>query len=155
VFFTPQRGWRAFVFDTGTVDLFDGDGWRSGGLSVTPGGGGVQVISAEADVTIGAGPTVATGLSFPARSIVLGVTGRVTTAITGALSDWRIGDATADDRFGNGLGLAQNSWLSGPTTPFVVWSNTEILLTGNGGDFASGAVRLVAHYIAFGIPDAV
>lgn len=155
VFFTPQRGWRAFVEDTGSCDLHDGSGWRVGGLSVTPGGGALQTASMEADVVIGAGATVSTGLIFPARSIVLGVTGRVSEAITGTLADWRAGDAGSDARFGNGLGLAQNSWLGGPTDPFVAWSDTEVILTGNGGDFAAGRVTLVAHFLSLGIPDPV
>ena len=103
---------------------------------------------------IGAGATLASGLLFPARSIVLGVTGRVTDAITGALTDWRLGDATSDDRYGNGLGKALNSWVSGPANPFVVWVDTELTLTGNGGDFAGGTVKLVAHFISLDIPDA-
>lgn len=152
-FFVPQTGWRAFVEDRGTVDLFDGADWRAGGLTVTPGGGGLQVVSAEADVTVTAGASVSAGLSFPARSLVLGVTGRVTSTITGTLSDWRLGDAGSDSRFGAGLGIAQNSWISGPTTPFVVWSDTDLLLSATGGDFAGGSVRLVAHYVQFGIPD--
>lgn len=154
-FFTPQRGWRAFVDDTGSCDLHDGSDWRAGGLTLSPGGGGIAAQSAEADVVIGAGASVASGLVFPARSIVLGVTGRVTDAFTGALTDWRLGDATSDDRYGNGLGKALNSWVSGPANPFVVWADTELILTGNGGDFAGGTVKLVAHYLNFAIPDAV
>lgn len=154
-FFTPQRGWRAFVDDSGSCDLHDGSNWRAGGLSLSPGGGAMQVQSLESDVVIGVGATMASGLSFPARSMVLAVTGRVTAAITGTLSDWRLGDAAADDRFGNGLGTAMNSWISGPVGPFPVWSDTELILTGNGGDFAGGTVKLVAHYLQFAIPDAV
>ncbi|WP_071674876.1 DUF2793 domain-containing protein [Nioella nitratireducens] len=154
-FFAPQRGWRAFVADTGTQDLFDGAAWRTGGLSLTPGGGGLHAVSAEADVTLTAGATVPAGLRVPARCIVLGVTGRVIETITGTLADWRLGDVASDARFGAGLGLAQNSWISGPTTPFVVWSDTELMLSATGGDFAGGAVRLVVHYLQFAIPDAV
>lgn len=153
VFTSPARGWRAFVSDTGSLDLHDGTGWVAGGQSASPGGAGVQLRTVEADIPISAGPTVATGLVFPPRAIVLGVTGRVTTAITGALTDWRAGDAGSDARYGNGLGLALDSWLGGPADPFVVWTPTEILLTGNGGDFAAGAVRLAAHYLELGIPD--
>ena len=155
VFVIPRRGWRAFVADTGTCDLHDGSGWRRGGLSVTPGGAGLRADSVEADVVIGAGASVATGLVFPARSIMLGVTGRVTEAISGTLTAWRAGEAGSDARFGNGLGLAVNSWLGGPTDPAVAWSDTEVILTANGGDFAGGRVTLAAHYLALSIPDAV
>ena len=155
VFFTPQAGWRAYVADTGTVDLHDGAGWRGGGLSATPGGGGMAVLSAEADVSVTAGASVTTSLAFPARALVLGVTGRVTQAITGPLADWRLGDAASDARFGNGLGIAQNSWISGPVNPFVVWASTPLVLTANGGDFVGGFVRIAIHYAQFAIPDAV
>lgn len=155
VFFIPRRGWRAFVEDTGSCDLHDGNNWRRGAFGVTPGGGGLRAEIVEADVSVGAGPTVATGLLFPARSIMLGVTGRVTETITGTLSDWRAGEAGSDARFGNGLGLAVNSWLGGPTDPAVAWADTEVILTANGGDFATGRVTLAAHYLALSIPDAV
>ena len=116
---------------------------------------GMQVMTVEQDVAITAGGSVTAALSFPARSIVFGVTGRVTDAITGTLADWRLGDTSSDDRFGSGLGTAQNSWISGPVNPFVVWAPTPLLLTANGGDFAGGTVRLALHYAAFTIPDAV
>jgi len=154
-FLTPQAGWRAFVADTGTVDLHDGGGWHAGGLSATPGGGGMAMMSAEADLSITAGASVTASLAFPARALVLGVTGRVTDAITGTLSDWRLGDAASDTRFGDGLGIAQNSWISGPVNPFVVWASTPLLLSANGGDFAAGTVRIAIHYAQFTIPDAV
>jgi uncharacterized protein DUF2793 len=155
VFFTPKPGWRAFVADTGTVDLHDGSTWRGGGLTATPGGGGMAMMSVEQDVSISAGASVTASLSFPARSLVLGVTGRVTQAITGTLTDWRLGDTASDARFGNGLGIAQNSWVSGPVNPFVDWTGTPLLLTANGGDFADGTVRIAIHYAQFTIPDAV
>lgn len=155
VFFTPKAGWRAFVADRGTTDLHDGSGWRAGAVSAAPGGAGMQVMTVEQDVAITAGGSVTAALSFPARSIVFGVTGRVTDAITGTLADWRLGDTSSDDRFGSGLGTAQNSWISGPVNPFVVWAPTPLLLTANGGDFAGGTVRLALHYAAFTIPDAV
>lgn len=154
-FFTPQAGWRAFVADTGTVDLHDGGGWRAGGLSAAPGGGGMAMQSLEADISITAGATVTASLSFPARALVLGATGRVTNAITGTLTDWRLGDSVSDTRFGDGLGIAQNSWISGPVNPFVVWASTPLVLTANGGDFADGTVRIAIHYAQFTIPDAV
>ncbi len=153
VFFTPQKGWRAFVTETGTTDLHDGSDWRGGGVTVTPGGAGLQIQSIEADETLGAGATHSTSLEFPARALVFGVTGRVSDAITGTLTDWRLGDGTTDDIFGNGLGLAQNSWVNGPANPYVVWAQTPLVLTANGGDFAGGTVRLAVHYLNLTIPD--
>lgn len=155
VFLAPQAGWRAFVADTGTTDLHDGADWRAGGISAAPGGGGMQMMTVEEDVTITPGASVSTDLSFPGRAIVFGVTGRVTDTIAGTLVDWRLGDAASDNRFGDGLGTAQNSWISGPVNPFVVWAPTSLLLTANGGTFSGGTVRLAIHYAAFTIPAAV
>ncbi len=155
IFVTPQKGWQAYVVDTGNLNVFDGTEWRAGAVSVTPSGAGMNIRSLEADEVLGAGPTHTTSLLFPERAIVFGVTGRVTDAITGTLTDWRLGDATSNDRFGNGLGLAQNSWVNGPTAPFVVWADTPLVLTGNGGDFASGTIRLTVFYADLTIPDPV
>ncbi len=155
VFFTPQSGWRAYVVDAGSVDLHDGTGWRAGGLSVTSGGAGMQVRTVEEDVAITAGASVTAGLSFPARSLVMGVTGRVTDAITGSLANWRLGDAADDLRYGNGLGSALNSWVSGPVSPLVVWVDTPLVLSANGGTFTGGTVKLAVHFMAFSIPNAV
>ena len=54
-----------------------------------------------------------------------------------------------------GWGWHLGSWLAGPTDPAVAWSDTEVILTANGGDFAGGRVVLAAHYLALSIPDAV
>ena len=154
-FFAPARGWRGFVEDSSASVLHDGTGWRAGGLSLTPGGAGVQVESLEADIPVGSGPLVSTGLMIPARSVVLGVTARVTEAMTGPLASWQLGDGSSVDRYGNGLGLALNSWANGPVSPFVIWTDSEILMTASGGIFAGGRVTLAAHFLRLTIPDAV
>jgi hypothetical protein len=103
--------------------------------------------SVELDVTLSAGASVVTPLAFPARSIAFGVTGRVTAAISGTATSWEIGVAGDTARYGTGLGLEVNSWVNGPGAPVVsTGTPRRLVITAVGGDFAGGAVRLVAHF---------
>lgn len=155
VFVPARRGWRAMVLDTGHPATFDGANWRPGALTLSPGGGALTFRSWELDVTLQSGSKVTTPTAFPARSIALGVTGRVTAAITGTATSWELGVAGDTARYGSGLGLSRNSWVNGPATPLVFWSDTALEITAVGGDFASGALRLVAHFAELLVPDAV
>lgn len=155
VFVPARRGWRALVLDAGHPAIFDGNEWRPGALTLSPGGASMAMRSVEMDVTLGAGPAVTTPVAFPARSIAFGVTGRVTAAITGSAASWDLGVAGDTARYGSGLGLSPNAWVNGPGTPMVCWSATPLEITAAGGDFAGGAVRLVAHYAELALPDPV
>lgn len=155
VFVAARRGWRAMVFDAGQTAIFDGAGWRAGALSLSPGGASLAMRAVEMDVTLTAGPSVVAPLAFPERAIAFGVTGRVTDAITGTATAWSLGVAGEPARFGSGLGLAQNSWVNGPGAPQVTWSETPLVVTAEGGDFAGGTVRLVAHFAELSLPDVV
>lgn len=152
--FVPARwGWRAMVADTGTQAIYDGAGWRSGAATLTPGGASLDMHSTEIDVTLTAGASVTTPILFPERSIAFGVTGRVVAEVTGTLTSWDIGVTGDLARYGSGLGLAMNSWVNGPSAPQVNWSDTALELSAQGGDFAAGTIRLVAHYAALSLPD--
>jgi len=152
VFVAPAAGWRAWVLDAGGAAVHDGADWRVQAVTVTPGGAGLAVRSVEADVEIAAGASVTAALEFPARTLVLGATGRVIEAITGTATGWSLGDGADAARFGSGLGLALNSWVSGPAAPFPVWAPTPLLLSAEGGDFATGRVRLAVHFAALALP---
>ena len=153
VFVVPQKGWRARVVDVDSSAIFDGTGWVVGGvgLSVNKAATVQEIIELEHDVT--AGPTNTVTAAIPAQSMVIGVTGRVTTAISGALSDWKIGVAGTDNRYGSGLGLSLGAWVRGLTSaPQTYYADTDLLLTSNGGDFAAGHVRLAVHLLRLNIP---
>jgi hypothetical protein len=152
VFVPARRGWRAMVLDQGQTAVFDGAGWRMGAVSLTPGGASLNMRSVELDVTLSAGASVVTPLAFPARSIALGVTGRVTAAISGTATSWEIGVAGDSARYGTGLGLGVNAWVNGPGAPVVQWDATPLVIGAVGGDFAGGAVRLVAHFAELALP---
>ncbi|MFW5642188.1 MAG: hypothetical protein ACOCY0_05430 [Roseicyclus sp.] len=143
------------VLDIGQKAIFDGAVWRAGALSLSQGGAGLALRALEMDVSLTAGGSVTAPLAFPERAIAFGVTGRVIEAITGTATAWSLGVAGEPARYGSGLGLPRNSWVDGPGAPQVTWSETPLLLTAEGGDFAGGTVRLVAHFAELARPDAV
>ncbi|GAB5446702.1 DUF2793 domain-containing protein [Gymnodinialimonas sp.] len=155
VFVPAQRGWRAVVLDAGSLAIFNGSAWRIGAQTLTQGGASVGLTSAEFDVTLAAGSSVTTPVLFPARAIAYGITGRVVSAITGTATTWDIGVAGDLQRYGAGLGTSLNSWVSGPGAPQVYWSPTALEITAQGGDFAGGTIRLIAHYATLSLPDPV
>ncbi len=149
-FFAPQAGWRAFVASEGLVVLFDGTAWRDGpketAASVTASNASIRLRIIETEHTITAGATNSVALSIPDRAIVLGVTARVSLAITGATS-WSVGVAADAARYGNSIGVALNSTLNGVSgTPTAYYGVTPLLLTAAGGNFTGGKVKLAIHY---------
>jgi len=152
VFVPARRGWRAMVLDAGQPAIFDGADWRVGAATLTPGGASLTMRSVEADVVLSAGASMVTPLVFPARSIALGVTARVTMEITGTATAWEIGVDGDGARYGAGLGLNVNSAVNGPGTPVVYWEATSLVVAGVGGDIAAGTIRLAAHFVALSSP---
>lgn len=156
VFATPQRGQRAFLRDRGAVAVWDGQQWLGGALTLGLWGGGISAGILEAEVSLGAGAVVATGVMIPSHVLVFGVTARVVEPISGTLGAWALGVEGAADRYGSGLGLGVNSWSQGLlSAPMAVWAPEELLLTASGGAFAGGRLRLAVHYLALRLPDAV
>ncbi len=154
-FVTPHRGWRAFILDQGMNAIWDGHVWRYGALTLGTYGAALAVKTVETDVALTAGGNVTTPVMFPERSIAFGVTGRVIADINGTATAWDLGVAGDPLRYGNGLGLALNSWVNGPSAPLVYWTDTALEITATGGDFTGGGVRLVAHYAELALPDPV
>ncbi len=154
-FVSPRVGWRAMVVDQGAPAIWDGQDWRVGAVTLTPNGASFVMKSVEVDVTLSAGASVSSPVIFPSRAIAYGVTGRVTATITGSATGWELGVSGDTARYGSGLGLSQNSWINGPSTPLVYWSPTALEITATGGSFAGGALRLVAHYAELWLPEAV
>lgn len=156
MFLVPQVGWRAFDESDGSFRVFTGAGWvaePAGSGAVSAHGAAISFHVLEGDHTITAGATNDTAFEIPERAIVLGVTGRVLTTITGATS-WKAGVAADDERYGTGLGIASGSTLLGPSVPAAYWAPTALRLTATGGDFTGGVVRLAIHYVALTGPGA-
>lgn len=109
----------------------------------------------EIEHVLGTGAQSDTGAVIPAGALVLAVTGRVTGAIAGTATAWKLGVAGAATRYGSGLGVATGSWLRGVTgSPVAYYSATPLRLTAEGGDFAGGTVRLAVHLAQFTLPAA-
>ena len=147
VFAAPAMGWRAFVADIGKVALHDGTNWVPSALAVSPNRATAQFDVIEFDHVFGAESVSTTLVEIPQYAMVFAVTGRVKTTIAGSLTSFDIGVGGATDRYGSGLGLAQGSWLVGITgQPVTYYADTPLEITANGGDFASGELRLVLQY---------
>jgi hypothetical protein len=95
------------------------------------------------------GATMTSSIAFPAGCLVVGVTTRVTTLITGATSQ-DIGDGTDVDMWGSGRGVAlgsttdiQQSTLANPKYDLT---GKNIVFTAVGGNYTAGAVKISIHY---------
>ncbi len=115
----------------------------------------MKVESASTELTGLTGASVTATDLIPAGSLVLGVSCRVTTAITGATT-FDVGDGTDVDRFGAAIAIALNttSDLTDTTvaTPPIYAGATGVVLTANVSDFTAGAVRITVHYITISAP---
>lgn len=153
VFAVPKAGWRGFILDEGLPAVHDGAGWRAGAATMAPSGAGMSFGVAQIDHVVTSGASSATAILIPSGAVVFGVTARVTTAITGSLSTWQLGNVGAPDRFGSGLGLGEGSWARGVlSAPMAYYEPTGVLLTATGGSFAGGTVRIAAHYAELALP---
>ena len=151
----PKAGWQCFSVASGTHLLFDGTDWLDSTIAATPTGAATAFTISELDFTITAGTSLTTQAIIPSHSLLFGVTARVIEPITGSLATWRLGEANGDDRFATGLGLAQGSYALGMSNPpAAYYSDTSLVLTGEGGDFAGGSIRFAAHYMTLTPPRA-
>jgi len=158
VFLTPNAGWQAWDAATRTWLLHDGTGWVAGPAgtvaALTPNMAATRIDTIEIDHPIVAGASNDTALTIPDRAIVFGVTGRVLTAVTGPAS-WTLGVGADPGRYGNSIGLTAGSTVNGVSgTPTAYYGATSVRVTGTGGDFTGGSLRLALHYLALEIPTA-
>lgn len=153
VFSSPAQGWRGYISDEGQPAIFDGNGWVRGALGVSPNGAASMFQVVEFDHSFTAGSTSTTSVSIPQYAMVFAVTGRVKTAITGAVSSFDVGVSGATNRYSSAVGLAEGTWFVGITgQPVTYYGFTPIELTANGGDFAAGELRLALHYYLPSVP---
>ena len=85
---TPQAGWKAWVKDEARSYSYDGTEWHADAVIVSANGARMSLEVMEFDHVLGAGASSITTQVIPAYSLVFGVTGRVTQAITGSASAW-------------------------------------------------------------------
>lgn len=159
--------WIGFAEDAG-VDLRHNDTPRllttasgvdiSGATSTgNVSGSFVNIRSATTELTGLSGATVTASSLIPNGALIIGVTVRVTTTITGATS-FDIGDGTDVDRWGVTIGLPSGTTTTGADftsgTVEILLAAGDVVLTANGPDFSAGAVRIVAYYMDLTAPTA-
>lgn len=157
VFLVPRAGWRAWDESRFGVLAFDGTGWVADAIVTSPHGAATAHRVIEFDHEIAPGTTSLTSAGIPSHSQVIGVTGRVIVPVSGAgVTGWRIGVAGAADRYGSGLGIGAGSYLVGLSgTPVTYYAPTPLLLSAEGGTFASGTIRLAIHVLTLEPPRAI
>ncbi len=157
IFLTPQIGWRAWNSILGAEIVFDGVEWVRYAAVVAAGGAATLQRVVEIDHVIGAEAVSVTTAVIPAKAQVIGVTARVTSALTGTgVSSWSLGVAGAGDRYGSGLGLALNSFARGLSgAPVTYWADTALEITPDAGSFDGGSLRLAVHFTELVVPRAV
>ncbi|MEM6636086.1 MAG: DUF2793 domain-containing protein [Pseudomonadota bacterium] len=153
VFATPALGWSAYIEDEGARALFDGFDWVAGAQCVSTGGAASIFEAREISHTVASGAVSTTTAIIPAGSVVFGVSGVVSTDITGTLASWELGVSGSSNRYGSGMGLAAGSFVSGLTgNPLAYYADAPLELTATGGDFSGGAVTLVVHLFRMTTP---
>lgn len=144
-------GFLAFVKDERRLAVFDGAAWVSP-LAASIHRAAIEARVLEEDVAL-SGASVDSAIAIPDRAIVLGVTTRTLTAITGA-SSYDCGIAAEPAKFGGALGAAAGSTNAGVIGPTAFYAPTPIRLTANGGAFTAGVVRLAIHVLACSVAGA-
>jgi hypothetical protein len=161
----PARtGWVVWVQDEVRVVVRIGSVWtpldlamglltQAASVEVAKGALGSTIGVAVLEQTVSglSGAAVTSSIEIPNRAIVLGVSTRVVTAITGAAS-FDCGIAGEAEKFGATLGIAAGSANVGVIGPQAFYANTPIVLTARGGSFTGGAVRTAIHHLTLGAP---
>ena len=157
IFVLPKIGWTAWDETALCSRMYHGNGWMADAVAVSAGGAGTRHRVIEFDHGILPGSANLTTVTIPAGAQVIGVSGRVVAGLVGAgLTGWRIGVEGADNRYGSGLGVSQNSYLLGLSgSPVTYYSATPILLTSEGAAFAGGTVRLALHIVEIEPPQPI
>ena len=154
VYVTPLSGWRAWIVDEASPAMHDGSDWVTGAVAASPSGAVSRFEAIEISHSVSAGSSSTTAAFIPANCLVFGVTGRVTTTISGSAASWELGVSGSSNRYGSGLGTAAGSYVDGLTSsPLAYYAATQLELTPSGGNFGgAGDVTLVAHVFRMTLP---
>jgi len=153
IFIAPNTGWRAWIQDQSASAMFSGIEWVPGAVTMSDNGAALVQKTLEVDHILSAGPTSSAIGALPASAVVYGITGRVTSAMSGPLTGWRLGVPGTDNSYGSGLGVSAGSWVRGLTSsPQTYYTATDLILTAEGADFVDGQVRLAIHYAELLLP---
>lgn len=131
-----------------------GGAWTLGDAGAV-GGAGTRTGTLFETVAL-TGAAVTTMTMIPERAMVLGVSTRVVTPLTGA-SNFDVGVAADDDRFGEQIGGNAGDVNQGGVTPYFNFTAEGVILTGrdSGGGVASftgGSVAVAIHLLYLDAP---
>lgn len=116
--------------------------------------GGNIAMACQTELLSGlSGATKVSTITFPNPCLILGVSIRVTTAITGATS-FAVARTTGGSagEFGSSLGISLGTTNSGIIGPAGQYASVTVTLTAGGGNFTAGAVRIQLAYILLNPP---
>ncbi len=153
MFYEPRKGWLVWVGDESELLVHNGTDWSvftAGGigsntvvLNTTAHGAETAFQALEEELTL-SGTYIDSTIHIPDRAIVFAVSTRTTEPVTGA-SSYDCGIAGEKDKYGGSLGIAAGSTNSGVTGPTAFYSDTNLRITANGGNFTGGKVRVTIH----------
>jgi Protein of unknown function (DUF2793) len=148
LFLEPRSGWRLWLESEGLELRFNGTTW----LPLVSAASGASTVLRVIDETVTlSGAFTETTLLIPNRAIVLAVSTKVVSTVTGATS-YECGIVTETSKFGGSLGIAVGSSNVGVIGPTAFYSATPIRLTAVGGSFSGGSIRVSLHYIEVSAP---
>ncbi|MEM7500009.1 MAG: DUF2793 domain-containing protein [Pseudomonadota bacterium] len=151
IFVAPWAGLSLHDAATGERAAYDGSAWVRGWAAGSAAGASTALRVHETEMTL-SGAATDTAMLIRANDVVIGATGLVLDAISGAAT-WRLGVAGADDRYGAGLGIGAGSYALGVTgSPTAYYADTALRVTAEGGSFTAGRVRLAVHVLTLAPP---
>jgi hypothetical protein len=113
-------------------------------------------LSTQRLVATPSGQTATAANMIPGASLVLAVTVRVVTTITGP-DTFSVGDGVDVDRWGSEIDISDgttsgiNRYNSIAITYNTI-SGADVVITSEGADFTGGEVRIIVYYMQFGSP---
>ncbi|QHQ34563.1 DUF2793 domain-containing protein [Algicella marina] len=155
-FISPRAGWKLWDESTGEWQMFDGQQWVAGAEVIGATGAASVSRIVEISHTLAGGASSTVAAAIPALTSVTGVTARVTSVLEGTAATWRLGVPGSDDRYGNSLGKALNSYCIGLSgAPVAYYADTDIVISGEGGNLSGGAVTIAVHLKGIQPPRAI
>lgn len=154
---SANTGAIAFTAATGTLtnNAFTFAGGPTGFVAGNGGFGAINTLTGVSSALSGATSTL---IQIPAGSLVLGVTARVTTAITsGVATSWSLGTVATPTLWGTTLAFTLGTTVTGTnyvlfTAPIMYPTATNIIATANAGTFSAGVVRVQVYYMNYTAP---
>ena len=154
-FAAPFSGLTIWIESEGTIATFGAGSWIRGYAGGSAGGAATLSRVLETDHLLASATVSTTAAIIPDKAIVLGVTGRVIQAISGA-SSWSLGVAGSPDRYGSGYGVALNSFAQGLTSqPQSYFGATPLEITSADVAFTGGRILLSVHILELSGPSAI